>query len=289
MTQVENGTLFVTGGAQGIGLGIARTFAHAGAKVAVADIARDELDAAVAGLAETTEAAGFELDVRDRAAFARVVDEAEERLGPITLLVNNAGVTRLLPFPEMTYGVWDHIMDINLGGVVNGLQTVLPRMIERGGPGHVVNVASGAGLVAGPDYAYSMTKFGVVGLTESLAWEASLRAAEIGVTVLCPSFVRTKIAGNSAAHQIDGTTDPNEERTHRMTKFFDRYGLPPETVGEMVLDAVRENRLHVITDRLLERGLEARATGLRDALPPETELDRETGAAVAELLSMERG
>lgn len=285
MTQVENETLFVTGGAQGIGLGIARTFAQAGAKVAIADIAREELEQAVSGLAEITEVAGFALDVRDRVAFARVVDAVEERLGPITMLVNNAGVTRLLPLTEMTYGVWDHVMDINLGGVVNGVQTVVPRMVERGGPGHVVNVASGAGLSASPDYAYSMTKFGVVGLTESLAMEPSLRAAGIGVTVLCPSFVQTRIAGNSAAHRIDGAPNPNEEQTQHVLAFFDRYGLPPETVGEQVLDAVRDNRLHVVTDRLLEHSLEERAATIRDALPPETELDHRTRAALAEVLA----
>lgn len=287
MTRVEGATVFVTGGAQGIGLGIAQAFAQAGAKIAIADVAREALDTAVASLTKETEAVGFELDVRDREAFARVVNHAEERLGPVSILVNNAGVTRLTPISEMTYGLWDHITDINLGGTVNGVQTLLPRMVERGAPGHVVNVASGAGLAASPDYVYSMTKFGVVGLTESLAMDASLAAAGIGATVVCPSFVRTKIAANSAARKMDGASDPNAARTERMTEFFDRFGLPPETVGAQVLDAVRDNRPYVITDRLLEHRLEERAAALRDALPPETELDRQTAAAVVGLLAAE--
>src|SRR5690606_13108335 len=115
------GTVFVTGGARGIGLGIARAFAEAGAKVAVADIASEEIDAAVGELSEVGEAVGFELDVRDRDAFARVVDEAEERLGPVSVLVNNAGITRHLPPAAMTYSVWDRVIGVNLGGTVNGV------------------------------------------------------------------------------------------------------------------------------------------------------------------------
>ncbi len=288
MTHISGGTVFVTGGARGIGLGIAKAFAEVGAKVAVADIAGEVIDSAVGELSGVTEAAGFELDVRDRDAFARVVDQAEERLGPVSVLVNNAGITRHLPPADMTYAVWDRVIGINLGGTVNGVQTVLPRMLERGTSGHVVNVASGAGLSGSPDYAYSTSKFGVVGLSESLSVEPSLVAAGIGVTVVCPSFVRTRIAGNSAEQEIEGAAAPDPERTRRMLEFFDRYGLPPETVGRQVLEAVLADRLYVITDRLLEGSLRRRADALQDALPPATDLDRETAAALHAFLAAER-
>lgn len=287
MTDVNGGTVFVTGGARGIGLGIARAFAEAGARVAVADIASEAIESAVDELSATTKAAGFELDVRERDAFARAVDEAEERLGPISVLVNNAGIALKLPPAEMSYAVWDRVMDINLGGTINGVQTVLPRMLERGTAGHIVNVASGAGLVGTPAYAYTASKFGVVGLSESLAVEPSLVAAGIGVTVVCPGFVRTRIAANSADLEIEGAAAPDPEQVQRTLDFFDHYGLPTETVGRQVLDAIRDDQLYVITDRLLEGRLRERADALQAALPAATDLDRATAEALYELLAAE--
>ncbi|GAB3483274.1 SDR family oxidoreductase [Nocardiopsis coralliicola] len=283
MTDIDGRTVFITGGARGIGLGIARAFADAGARVAVADLSRDALGEAAADLGARTEAAAIELDVRDREAFARAVDEAEERLGPVGVLVNNAGITRMLPPAEMSYEVWDRVIGINLGGTVNGVQTVLPRLLERGSGGHIVNVASGAGLIGNTDLSYSASKYGVVGLSESLAVQPSLAAAGIGVTVVCPSFVQTRIAANSA--EPDGAADPDPERTRRILDFFDRFGLPPEAVGRQVLDAVRGGRPYVITDRLLEERIRERADALVGAMPPATALEQETRAALHELFA----
>jgi NAD(P)-dependent dehydrogenase (short-subunit alcohol dehydrogenase family) len=188
MEDLAGRTAFITGGANGIGLGIARAFARAGAKLALADVDAPALAQAQAELAKETEVETFVLDVRDRAAYARAADDVEARLGPVSLLFNNAGIALALPPAAMTFESWDYALGINLGGVVNGIQTFLPRMLARGGGGHVVNTASGAGLAApGSGFLYHTAKFAVVGLSESLRFE--LLGAGFGVSVLCPGPV----------------------------------------------------------------------------------------------------
>ena len=197
MEDLKGRTAFITGGARGIGLGIGRAFAHAGVKLAIADIDPDSLAAAKSELAKLTAVETFNLDVRDREAYARVADEAEARLGAVSILCNNAGVAAAT---RLTYEFWDWMLGINLNGVINGIQTFLPRMLERGGGGHIVNTASGAGLAAeGSDLMYTTSKFAVVGMSEALRRE--LEPKQIGVTVLCPGPVGTNIVGNSRITQ----------------------------------------------------------------------------------------
>ncbi|PSK89380.1 NADP-dependent 3-hydroxy acid dehydrogenase YdfG [Murinocardiopsis flavida] len=281
MTVTDGGTVFITGGAQGIGLGMARAFAGAGMRVALADTAAEPLAAAARELSATTRVETFDLDVRDRDAFARAVDLAEERLGPITVLCNNAGLTRGVPPSQMDYGVWDHVTDVNLGGTVNGIQTVLPRMIARGGPGRIVNTSSGAGLAPNNDYVYTMTKFAVVGLSEALAQQRELTENGIGVTVVCPGVVRTGIVLNSAAVAMGGATMRDDDRLRAAAALFDRHGLSPDIVGAQVLDAVRNDRLYVHTDRIMVERVRQRTDAILAAMPPETERDREYPALIA--------
>ncbi|HXW84844.1 MAG TPA: SDR family NAD(P)-dependent oxidoreductase [Candidatus Binataceae bacterium] len=267
MKHVEGMTAFITGGARGIGLGIGRAFARAGVKLAIADIDRDSLAAAKSELARLTAVETFHLDVRNREDYARVADEAEAHLGPVSILCNNAGVAAAT---RLTYEFWDWILGINLNGVINGVQTFVPRMIERGGGGHIVNTASGAGLVAeGSDVMYSTSKFAVVGMSEAL--RRRLEPNQIGVSVLCPGPVGTKIVSNSRITQ-PAAQNAEEARTwdaiaEQATARLAR-GVAPDEVGEMVLAAVRENRLYVHTDRVMESYIKARTKALLDALPP---------------------
>lgn len=267
MERVEGLTAFITGGARGIGLGIARAFARAGIKLAIVDIAADSLAAAKSELAKLTTVETFSLDVRDREAYARVADEAEARLGPVSIMCNNAGVAAPI---RLTYEFWDWMLGINLNGVINGIQTFLPRMIERGRGGHIVNTASGAGLVAeGSNVMYSTSKFAVVGLSESLRRE--LEPSRIGVSVLCPGPVATDILSNSRITQPrPGSVEEGktwEAATERVTRYL-ATGVTPDRVGEMVLAGVKANRLYIITDRIIEKFIEARMKALLDALPP---------------------
>ncbi|MFI4933564.1 MAG: SDR family oxidoreductase [Caulobacterales bacterium] len=276
MTEVAGKTAFITGGANGIGLGIARAFAGAGARLVLVDIDALALERAKAELAGRTPTETFELDVRDRDAYARVADAAEAALGPVSLLVNNAGVAGAAPAVKMTYELWDWGMGINLGGVINGVQTFLPRMAERGGGGHIVNTASGAGLVAaGSGVLYHTAKFGVVGLTEALRTE--LAPLGVGCTVLCPGPVATDIIERTRRLQPrrdeplapGPERDSGEDRMRRMTDWLAR-GVPPDAVGQMVLQAVEQNRLYIHTDRIMYAGIEARTRALLEAMPADT-------------------
>jgi NAD(P)-dependent dehydrogenase (short-subunit alcohol dehydrogenase family) len=280
MTELAGRTAFITGGANGIGLGIARAFAGAGAKLALADLDKEALGRAKAELSARTPTETFQLDVRDREAYARVADAAEAALGPVSLLVNNAGVAGGAPAVKMTYELWDWGIGVNLHGVINGVQTFLPRMAERGGGGQIVNTASGAGLVAaGSGVLYHTAKFGVVGLTEAL--RAELEPLGIGCTVLCPGPVATDIIERTRRLQPrrDEPLQPGDEReagearTRQMTNWLAR-GVPPDEVGQMVLTAVRENRLYIHTDRVMYAGIEARTRALLDAMPAEADARR---------------
>jgi NAD(P)-dependent dehydrogenase (short-subunit alcohol dehydrogenase family) len=273
MTDVAGRTAFITGGANGIGLGIARAFAGAGVRLALADLDAEALSRAQAELSASTPTEVFQLDVRDRAAYAQVADAAEAALGPVSLLVNNAGVAGGAAAVKMTYELWDWGMGVNLQGVINGVQTFLPRMAERGGGGQIVNTASGAGLVeAGSGVLYHTAKFAVVGMTEAL--RAELAPLGIGCTVLCPGPVATDIIART--HQLQPRRDEPlppgperdaaEARVKQMTSWLAR-GVQPDAVGQMVLQAVRENRLYIHTDRVVYAAIEARTKALLDAMP----------------------
>jgi NAD(P)-dependent dehydrogenase (short-subunit alcohol dehydrogenase family) len=267
MEDLKGRTAFITGGARGIGLGIGRAFARAGVKLAIADIDADSLAAAKSELAQLTAVETFNLDVRDREAYAHVADETEARLGPVSILCNNAGVAAAT---RLTYEFWDWMLGINLNGVINGIQTFLPRMLERGSGGHIVNTASGAGLAAeGGSVMYNTSKFAVVGMSEAL--RRDLEPKQIGVTVLCPGPVGTNIVGNSRMTQPAARNAEEskawEALTEQVTAQLAR-GVTPDEVGEMVLAAVKENRLYVHTDRVMEKYIKARTKALLDALPP---------------------
>ncbi|HEX2890910.1 SDR family NAD(P)-dependent oxidoreductase [Vineibacter terrae] len=273
MTNVSGRTAFITGGANGIGLGMARAFARAGARLALIDQDEEALARAKAELAAITEVETVVLDVRDRAAFAGVADRIEARLGPVSLVVNNAGVAGGAPAAKLTYELWDWGLGINLEGVVNGVQTFLSRMVERGEGGHIVNTASGAGLV-GSDTSgvlYATAKFAVVGMSEAL--HSELKPQGIGVTVLCPGPVATGIIARTRRLQPSVVKSMSAEQRERaiarsavMTKLL-ADGVQPDAVGAMVLDAVQNDRLYVLTDRSMGQRIQQRTAALLDGMP----------------------
>jgi NAD(P)-dependent dehydrogenase (short-subunit alcohol dehydrogenase family) len=286
MTELAGRTAFITGGAQGIGLGIARAFARAGARLALVDIDEAALTAAAAELAGTTEVATAVLDVRDRARYAEVADELEDRVGPVSVLCNNAGVGGSSPVAEMSYPLWDLVVGVNLGGTINGLQTFLPRMIARKEPGHVVNTASAAGLApmgGATGYLYEASKAGVIGLSEALGKQLAHEDHPIGVTVLCPGPVASNmVATGRAARAALGTEAPDDEqRWEEQEHYVRKLGIPPDDVGPMVVDAIRANRLYLLTDRTMAAPLALRAKALYQALPPETDHDRRVSEFIA--------
>lgn len=274
MQDLDTATALITGAAKGIGRGIARALADQGVRLALVDLDRSGLDETATELGGRTSVETYELDVRDREAFAEVVDRAESRLGPITVLCNNAG----LVFPEdvttLTYEVWDLALGVNLHGVVNGVQTVLPRMIDRGEPAHIVNTASVAGLGPGGGLLYTTGKYAVVGMSEALRDRLAAAGLPIGVTVLCPGAVATEITATGLeavsglrAEESRAARAYADRLTEPAAELLARYGKDPDEVGRMVLDAIRTDRMFVLTDRVVEEKLQERTRRILASMP----------------------
>ena len=240
-------TAFVTGGANGIGLGLARALLAEGSKVAIADIRQDSIDRAIETL-DSRQVIGIRLDVASREGFAEAADRAEAELGPVSLLFNNAGVNLFQTIDESSLDDWDWLLRVNLNGVINGVMTFVPRMKARGQCGHIVNTASMASFLAGPVAGiYNTTKFAVRGMSESLRY--SLAPFGIGVSVLCPGLVKSQIYASDEIRPDElkaGAKPVDAEAVGRLAHVHE-FGMEPDLVAERVLDGIRDNRLHIFS------------------------------------------
>ena len=267
MEHVENRTAFITGGASGIGLGMAQAFLRAGMRVALADVRAEALEAACASLNGGDRVHGVKLDVSDRQAMSAAADDIFRRFGPVHVLCNNAGIGMLGGLKSMTYEDWDWCLSVNLGGAINGIQTFLPLMRAHGEGGHIVNTSSIGVLSPGPGgAAYLSAKAAILVLSECLKIE--LAAENIGVTVLVPGPTRTNINRvgelRPAKFQHTGLRDVEERLAQH--PLFDN-GLDPSEVGEMVLDAVRRDLLFAITHNDFHDGAAQRFQAILQAFP----------------------
>jgi NAD(P)-dependent dehydrogenase (short-subunit alcohol dehydrogenase family) len=247
MKDLAGRTAFVTGGANGVGLGLAGALLGAGCKVAIADIRQESIDRALAEL-DSADAIGIQLDVASRDGFAAAADRAEAELGPVSLVFNNAGVNLFQTIEESSYDDWDWILGVNLHGVINGVQTFVPRILARGQGGHVVNTASMAGFLAGPVAGiYNCTKFAVRGLSESLRY--SLAPQGVGVSVLCPGLVRSYIYASDEVRPdaLRAHAKPSDPAAVAALAQVHEAGMEPAEIAAKVLDAVRANRFYVFT------------------------------------------
>ena len=234
MRELFNRVAFITGGASGIGLAMARRFASAGMRIVLADINEAELGRAVAGLGG--DVMGIVLDIRDAARWRVVAEDVSARFGGVDLLCNNAGIgpdgQDLADTNGESFG---RIIAINLLGAQYGIATFVPGMRERG-YGHVVNTASMAGLTAASKLGgYTASKFALVGLTEVLRME--LAPFGVGASVLCPGLVQSQLRETTLALGSDCPAPPG------MTNA----GIDPHRVAAQVLDSVKEDRPYVIT------------------------------------------
>ncbi len=278
MKDVRGKVAFVTGGASGIGLGIAQTLADAGARVVLADLRPDHLGKAkeaFAGRGQSASIHTLQLDVTDRNAFASAADETERVFGKVQILVNNAGVGIEGPFKEATYADWDFGLGVNLGGVVNGLQTFLPRMRALGQGGHVVNTASLAALVMMPAHLaiYAAGKAAVVALSEAI--RGDLAGERIGVTVLCPGPVKTNI------HELAKNRPERFAANAAFQAAAQRLGgratsqlwMEPAEVGARILKAIHNDELYVITHGEWRPAVIARHEAILAAMPEKMNSD----------------
>lgn len=269
-------TAFITGGASGAGLGQAKVFGRAGCKVCIADIRGDAVEAALAELrGEGIECHGIVLDITDREAFVRAADEAERTLGPVTMLFGTAGVSIFGPLERATYADYDWIFGVNLGGVVNLMQTFVSRMIAHGQGGHIVNTASlGAFFANSGSGIYSASKFAVHGIT--MAMRDALKDHGIGVSVLCPANIKSNIAESVStrpAKYAESGYAVDEREIAALHEIYSQ-GMEPEELAGHVKAAIEENRFYVIPYPEARPMLETTFQQVLDALPP-AESDQE--------------
>jgi NAD(P)-dependent dehydrogenase (short-subunit alcohol dehydrogenase family) len=285
MDDFQGRVAFVTGAASGIGLGIARTLARAGARVALADKRGEKVAAAAAALRkEGAVALAIELDVTDRAAWAAAADRVERELGNVDILCSNAGVNFVGAAHEATWEDWDFALGVNLGGAINAVHTLVPRMVayetgpEGGGPNtsvrtgrHVVITSSVSGLFTGGGAGvYTTSKYALVGLAECL--RGDLRPHGIGVSVLCPGPVKSELFESTEQVRPANLAATGSVRVvpagvaREQTPIF--VTAPDgDEVGRQVLEGIRRNQLYILTHAEIGPVLEARAAALQRSLP----------------------
>ena len=274
MRELAGRAAFVTGGASGIGFALGRRLAEAGMKVMLADIEVDALKAAVENLRGVgPEVRGVTCDVTDPISVEMAAKASYDAFGNIHVVCNNAGVGGGSGIDDISLENWRWVLDVNLMGVLHGIRTFLPHIRAHGEGGHIVNTASMAGLNSGMGFsAYSASKFAVVNMSEGLA--ARIKPLGIGVTVLCPGFVRTRITESGrnrpARYGPSQKPDPASSAGTLVAQIAEmvRSGLDPDDVAAQVLTAIRENELYVFTHHDADwRGeLEARFAGILAAM-----------------------
>jgi len=268
MRDLPGKTAFVTGGASGIGLGIAKALLGAGMNVVIADIRQDHLDSAEAELAGGDRVLAVKLDVTDRADFARAADAAEARFGKLHILVNNAGVAVVGPTELATFADWDWVMGVNLGGVINGVVTLLPRILSHGEGGHIVNTSSMSGMVpVGGTTIYSTAKAAVLTMMETMRPELESRG--VICSAFCPGAVQSNIAQAGETRPADLAESGYAEADRRRTEggnFFHLY-MTKEEVGERVLDGILNDELYILTHSEFLPGVTDRAAAMVASVP----------------------
>ncbi len=273
MESVAGKTAFVTGGASGIGLGIAKVFAASKMKVVIADSRQDALDEAMAYFREKKwPVHPIKLDVTDREAYARAADEAEAVFGKIHILINNAGVgvtggdIRVNTFKD-----WDYGVSVNIMGVVNGILTILPRILKHGEAGHIISTSSTAGLFAvGGCAVYNTTKYAVAGLMETIATD--LQGTNVGVSVLFPGGTRTNLGVSTQVNRpanLRNTDPPPAPPTGARPKLDMSLYMDPVEMGERVLRGILRNDLFINTHPEFKAGYAIRGEAILRSVPDE--------------------
>jgi len=269
MKDLAGKTAFITGAASGIGLGVATSLAQAGVKVMLCDIEQAALDKAVARLKETNaDVEGVKADVSLKAELQKAADATIERYGEVHILHNNAGVGGAGGYGTWNDAGWDWTIGVNLMAVIWGVEIFGPLIERHGQGGHIVNTASIAGMISGSGNPYNVTKYGVVSLSEGLRVELAPR--NIGVSVLCPGFIRTNIV-DSMRNLQDRYSDAAAAVGARgdlpvwLSGIRDRVaaGIDPMYVGDLVREGIEGDWPYIFTDNEFEPYIDARFANIK--------------------------
>ena len=260
MLNIEGRTAVVTGAASGIGLAMARRFSKEGMRVVAADVDAVALDGLEADPAFSSGVRTVRADVSDPSSVEALAEMVFREFGEVGVLCNNAGVGPMGTVWEVGVAEWEWVLGVNLWGVINGIRSFVPRMLQTGLEGHVVNTASMAGLIAGREMtpwrlgAYAVSKHGVVAISHTLYAELRTAGAQIGVSLLCPAAVDTRIWDSErlrpGSSPDAGTPVRDAEEAMRLRDRLRagvETGIPPDEVAGLVLEAVRRDRFYVFT------------------------------------------
>jgi NAD(P)-dependent dehydrogenase (short-subunit alcohol dehydrogenase family) len=282
MKDIKGKVAFITGGASGIGLGIAKACVKYGMKVVIVDSRQAALDEAMAYFKEKKAPVHpIKLNVTDRVAYVKAADEAEKVFGKIHVLVSNAGVgSGGGPIEKLTYKDWDYSMGVNVGGTINSIMTIVPRILKHGEGGHIVATSSTCGLMGSGNFSiYCTTKYAVAGLIECLATE--LQDKGIGASVLVPGPTMTDLGKSSfenrpAELRNEGETwppkmppPPKDAPPRRPLGDMKDVIMDPVETGERVIRGIRNNDLFIITHPEWKDGFKARNEAIIRAIPDE--------------------
>lgn len=269
MQEFNDRVAVITGGASGIGLGMARAFGDAGMKLVLADLNTDVLAAAAGEL----EAAGVDVvtqrcDVSQLDQVEALAATALDAFGKVNVLCNNAGIGIPTATKKMKMSDWKWIIDVDLWGPIYGVNVFLP-IIEESGEGHINSTSSMAGLIAGSMMgAYNVAKHGVVALMATLERELRGRKSPITASVLCPGPINTNISRNSVEHR-PGRTKPKsdgwtEGKTAANIQSILDSGLDPDEVGKMVLDAIKSDEFWILTHPRWTKALDKQLAAMEE-------------------------
>ncbi len=262
----------MTGGASGIGLALGRAFAEAGMNVMLADVEIEALTAAVKSLHNFgPDVRGTTCDVTDPDSVERAAEASYKAFGHVHVVCNNAGVAAGGGVDDISLDDWRWVLEVNLMGVLHGIRTFLPHIRAHGEGGHFVNTASMAGMLSGLGFSpYAASKFAVVTMSEGLAMQ--LKPLGIGVSVLCPGWVRTRInaSGRNRPERYGPTRTPDPDSpAAALAAYIDeslRSGLDPAEVAARVLTAIREDELYVFTHPQMRAAMEERFAAISAAM-----------------------
>ena len=269
MKDLSGKTAFVTGAASGIGLGIATVLSQAGVKVMLCDVEEEALAKAVAALKLTNaDVDGVRADVSLKAELKVAADATIARYGRVHILVNNAGVGGGAGYGQWTDASWNWVLGVNLMSVIWGIEIFGPLIEAHGEGGQIVSTASIAGLIPGSGPAYNVTKYGVVALSEDL--RATLAPRGIGVSVLCPGFVRTQIMNSrrnvpqrfAGAIEARPTEGPIAEFIKELQERVSN-GIDPRYVGELVREGIENDWPYIFTDTEFEPLIDERFAAIK--------------------------
>ncbi len=275
MQELKGKVAVITGAAEGIGKAIAVAAAAEGMRLVLADISDTLLNNTVQELRQTgAEVIGVVTDVAKESDIQTLADQAYAQFGHVHLLVNNAGVAFAKSAWETTAKDWEWIMGINLYGITHALRIFIPRMLASDEVAHIVNTASVAGLIAEPALAaYNVSKFGVVALSESLHHDLSLRKSKIGVSVLCPSWVKTRIIDAERNRKMEDRIQADQleklsQKTGTAINKAVEAGISPQQVASDVIAAVKANTFYILTHPETKAAVAIRSEDILQGRPP---------------------